>query len=236
MPEQDPTNHVTPEQEPKSELSDLPAELGFIGTAELLKIKDRLVEAFANGAPEEQISHLLDLYHAAGRKEVEKIEPADKHRYTRAEIGLRVSLANIYYSAGQYGRYRSELKDAMWYANNMAHAEDMGYSDIAGRIQEAIDRASEDAQTGEQYAILDDAPTEQGDSVESNPETIDSSRVVNLLRELKSEGLEVDFEEADIDHIQPMDEEKALGYLFDSLINAGVEDPEAYLKEKGVLE
>lgn len=71
---------------------------------------------------------------------------------------------------------------------------------------------------------------------EPTPEAIGSGQVISLLRDLKAEGLEVDFEEEDIDHIQPMDEEEALDYLIASLLSAGVDDPEAYLKGKAILE
>lgn len=42
--------------------------------------------------------------------------------------------------------------------------------------------------------------------------------------------------EEDIYHLEGMEYEEGLGYAFTLLLENGVEDPEEYLKEKGILE
>jgi hypothetical protein len=116
-----------------SPLGQLPAELGFTETTELAGVKQRLLGAFASGDPENQIPYLSNLYHAAGREELEKIEGTESERYIRGQIGFIVARANMYYEGGQLGLYRTELKDAFTYADNMR------YDDIATQIQSALD-------------------------------------------------------------------------------------------------
>ena len=63
---------------------------------------------------------------------------------------------------------------------------------------------------------------------------IPTGEIIDTLRSLKDHG--VDFEEEDIGHISAMDAEERVDYLFQALLEAGVEDPETVLKEKGILE
>jgi len=65
-------------------------------------------------------------------------------------------------------------------------------------------------------------------------EDISTTEVLGLLRVLKEQG--VDFEDEDVEHISAMDAEERVYYLFQALQEAGFEDPEAILKEKGILE
>lgn len=68
------------------------------------------------------------------------------------------------------------------------------------------------------------------------PENVEpsSEEVINLLKGLKEQG--ADFEEDDIEHLREMELDEAIGYAFDVLLAAGIEDPEAILIEKGLLE
>ncbi|UTI65879.1 hypothetical protein NBH00_06600 [Paraconexibacter antarcticus] len=40
----------------------------------------------------------------------------------------------------------------------------------------------------------------------------------------------------DLEQMVSLDLEEALGYAFTALMEAGIEDPEAFLREKGILE
>ncbi len=204
MTEQLPNNpHVAPEQASVPDLANLPAELSFIETEELTQIKQRLLEAFASGDPESQIPHLSDLYQAAGQEELEKIEGSETERFTKGQIGFIVAQANVYFQAGQYGLYRSQLRDAFTYADNMR------YDEIAAQIQ----------------AALDNIPKTEEDQMTS--EVTSSELALAVADELPEDVCLA---------ISEMDLEDALGFVFGELLGAGVEDPEAYLKEKGILE
>lgn len=134
------------------------------------------------------------------------VEQKQGDDYPKAQVGFLVAKALRWKEAGRDDYYPSDLRDALTYAENM------GY-------QEAV-------------AILEPAIAE----AEANkPEMVSNSEAIDLLRSLKAEGLDLDFEESDMDHIIAMDEEELVGYLFDSLLNAGFEDPEALLIEKGIL-
>jgi hypothetical protein len=65
-------------------------------------------------------------------------------------------------------------------------------------------------------------------------EDISATEVLELLRALKEQ--DVDFEDEDVEHVSAMDAEERVNYLFQALWEAGFEDPEAILKEKGILE
>jgi hypothetical protein len=65
-------------------------------------------------------------------------------------------------------------------------------------------------------------------------EEVTTEEVINLHRALKEIG--IDFEEIDVEHLKTMPVDEVIGHLFDALLDVGVEDPEAYLKEKGLLE
>lgn len=188
---------------PTSELASLPSELGFIETYELAAIKQRILAAFAAGDTELQVPHLSDLYQATGQEELEKIEGSDTEQFTKGRIGFIVAQANIYYQAGQFGLYRSQLNDALTYADNMH------YDDVATRIKTA----------------LDNIPKTEEDQMTS--EVTSSELALALADELPEETCLA---------ISEMDLADGLGTAFEELINVGVEDPEAYLKDKGILE
>jgi len=203
MTERYPNPDLTSEQEQNPDLAHLPAELGFIETDELAQIKQRLLDAFASGDPESQIPHLSDLYQAAGQEELEKIEGGDTERFTKGQIGFIVAQANMYYQVGQFGLYRSQLNDALTYADNMR------YEDVAAQIQ----------------AALDNIPKTEEDQMTNE---VTSSELSLALADTLPEDICL--------AISEMDLEDALGFAFEELLGAGVEDPEAYLKEKGILE
>ncbi len=70
---------------------------------------------------------------------------------------------------------------------------------------------------------------------EPTSEEVSTTEIIDILRELKARG--VDFEEEDIETtLGDMEPDEAIGYLIFALEQAGFEDPEAYLKEKGILE
>jgi hypothetical protein len=75
---------------------------------------------------------------------------------------------------------------------------------------------------------------EHQESLDAPEQEPTADEVINLHRALKEIG--VDFEEIDVEHIGAMEVDEAIGHLFDVLLDVGVEDPEAYLKEKGILE
>src|SRR5579862_2841924 len=147
MTEQYPNNpDLASEQVSSPELAHLPIELGFIETDELASVRQRLLEAFAKGDPESQIPHLSDLYQAAGQELLDQIEGSDTERFTKGQIGFIVAQANIYYEAGQFGLYRSQLNDALTYADNMR------YDEVAAQIKAALDnipKTEEDQMTNE---------------------------------------------------------------------------------------
>lgn len=204
MTEQYPGNpDLDTEQTQSPDLAHLPTELGFIETEELKGVKQRLLDAFSSGDPESQLPHLSDLYQAAGQEELEKIEGGDTERYTKGQIGFIVAQANMYYQAGQFGLYRSQLNDAFTYADNMR------YDELAAQIQ----------------AALDNIPKTEEDQMTSE---VTSSELSLALADTLPEEVCLAISEMDLDD--------ALGFAFEELLNAGVEDPEEYLKEKGILE
>lgn len=204
MTEQYPNNpDLASEQAPSPELAGLPAELGFIETDELVQTKRRLLETFATGDPESQIPHLSDLYQAAGQEELEKIEGTETERYIKGQIGFIVAQANMFFQAGQFGLYRSQLRDALSYADNMR------YDELVTQIQ----------------AALDNIPKTEEDQLTS--EVTSSELALALADTLPEETCQA---------ISEMDLEDALGFAFEELLGEGIEDPEAYLKEKGILE
>lgn len=69
---------------------------------------------------------------------------------------------------------------------------------------------------------------------EPTSEILGLEKAVNLMRELKEEQ-GVDWEEEDIDHLSPMDGEERLDYVYQALLEAGL-DPDEVLREKGILE
>lgn len=69
----------------------------------------------------------------------------------------------------------------------------------------------------------------------SMPETKESEIPEPSTEEL-AQALENVLSEEDCEEIAGMGMEDALGYAFTLLLEQGVEDPEAWLKEKGVLE
>ena len=189
--------------EAKSQLSELPAELGFLESNELAQTKQLLLDAFAKGDPENRIPHLSDLYQAAGQEELEKIEGSQTELYTKGQVGFIVAQANIYYEAGQFGLYRSLLNDAWTYADNMR------YDEIAVQIQ----------------AALENIPKTEEDQMTTE---VTSSELALALAETLSEEI--------CQTISEMDLEDALGVAFEELLSAGVEDPEDFLKNLGILE
>lgn len=62
-----------------------------------------------------------------------------------------------------------------------------------------------------------------------------NEEIINTLRELNEEW-HLDFDESDIERLQGMAPDGRIGDLFDALVKAGVADPVAALKEKGILE
>lgn len=194
---------LAPEQTSSPELAHLPTELGFIETDELKQTKQRLLEAFATGDPESQIPHLSDLYQAAGQEELEKIEGTESERYSKGQIGFIVARANMYYRAGQFGLYRSQLNDAHIYADNMR------YNEVAAQIQ----------------AALDNIPKTEEDQMTSE---VTSSELALAVADELPEEICIAISESDLDD--------ALGIAFEELLNVGIDDPEEYLKEKGILE
>jgi 3'(2'),5'-bisphosphate nucleotidase len=77
-------------------------------------------------------------------------------------------------------------------------------------------------------------PPDSAEEYETNEEEVTTQEIINLHSALKEIG--VDFEEIDIEHLKTMPVDEVIGHLFDALLDAGIEDPEAYLKEKGLLE
>lgn len=70
---------------------------------------------------------------------------------------------------------------------------------------------------------------------EPTSEDVSTNEIIDILRELKAKG--VDFEEEDIETtLGDLEPDEAIGYLIFALEQAGFEDPEGYLREKGVLE
>ena len=64
---------------------------------------------------------------------------------------------------------------------------------------------------------------------------VSTEEIINILRELKEQG--VDFEEEDIELILgDLEPHEAIGYLIFALEQAEFENPEEFLKEKGILE
>lgn len=109
----------------------------------------------------------------------------------------------MYYQAGQFGLYRSQLKDALTYADNMR------YDEVAAQIQAAIDnipKTEEDQMTSE----------------------VTSSELALAVADDLPEKICLTISESDLDD--------ALGIAFEELLSVGIEDPEAYLKERGILE
>jgi hypothetical protein len=202
MNEQYPEPTESSEVLSKNELDGLPDELGFIETTSLLEIKQKLLEAFARDDTR-QVPYLSDLYQAAGREAVEKIADDSSQSYIKAQIGFIIARANMYWTAGKFGLYRSELNDALTYAENM------DYDDIAGRLQ----------------AARDNIPHTEENQLDT--EVTSSELALALTGTLSPEICEV---------ISGMDLDDGLGMAFEELLEAGVEDPESFLIEKGILQ
>lgn len=91
----------------------------------------------------------------------------------------------------------------------LTYADNMRYDEVAAQIKTALDnipKTEEDQMTNE----------------------VTSSELALAVADELPEEVCIAISEADLD--------EALGIAFEELLNVGVEDPETYLKEKGILE
>lgn len=117
--------HISPEPEvtetsENREIDDLPERLGFLETPELRLLREATIDAFVVGE-EEQTKELRDHYQRVGEEVVDQLQGEE---YTKAQIGLMVSLANLRRDSGKIDAYNDDLDDALTYASNM------GYDDV----------------------------------------------------------------------------------------------------------
>ncbi|MEK7095980.1 MAG: hypothetical protein AAB896_01680 [Patescibacteria group bacterium] len=233
----------------------LPERLGFVESEELSALHAQVTETVPLG-DEVQIRDLVFQYLEKGEKVVDQKQGDD---FPRAQVGFLVAKALLWKEAGRVDYYSSDLRDALTYAENMGYEDTVTVLEAAlteARIQENARQAKPellyvDPNTGEPTsepvdkkftstvgrevleAVSQSGQSETEQSKET-PEDVTTEEIINLHRVLKDIG--VDFEEIDVEHLKVMPVDEVIGHLFDALIEAGVEDPEAYLKEKGILE
>jgi hypothetical protein len=184
-------------------LSYLPAELGFLETIELTDIRQRLLNAFDSDDPEGIVLQLSDQYRASGQGLLDLIDPTDSATRARGQIGFIIAQASMYFQAGHFGLYRTQLLSALTYAENM------GYDEVVAQIQVALDNMPV---TNEEQLTTD----------------VSSSELALALSGVLSEE--------DCGSLSQLDLGDAIGLAFELLLAEGIEDPEAYLIELGILE
>lgn len=119
---------TNPELEPKSELDTTAESLGFLETSDLVLIRRAIIEAKTLHGDTETAKTLLAEYQATGEVVVEVSE-----HYTNAQIGLIIATAAIRRDIGNIDDAINDLHDALIYAENMGHAEE-----LAPKLRNAI--------------------------------------------------------------------------------------------------
>jgi len=128
--------------------------------------------------------------------------------FARGQLGLSVAMGLIKRDGDRLDAYIEDLGDALKVCDGM------GYQDIVPTIVFEKMHA-EGLIEKQQIPETDyDGPTAQ--------------EIADAVKDLIGDD--------DYEYLAGMDAEEALGYSFTLLLEYGVEEPEAYLKEKGILE
>ncbi len=153
-----------------------------------------------------ETKELATRYHLLAEEVVNQREGAD---YAKAQIGLIVQMGLIRRDGGRVDHYAEDLEDALTYAWNER------LDDTVATLEAAIEAAQgqTDQERGIEVAEAEEPTSEQ-------------------LAQACSEVLPAE----DCEELAAMPIEEATGYAFTLLLENGVEDPEEYLKSKGILE
>jgi hypothetical protein len=197
-------NEIPSSPENNDAVNDLPAELGFIESAELLELRDQIKEAIA-ADDKERIAELIRQYALEGENVVNQKQGED---FPKAQIGLIVAKALIWKEAGRTDDYYpSDINDALMYA------EGMGYDEVAKTLREALEKL--DSPTIITY--LDVAIMGHED------DTTTSHKIAEVLRGL---GEEYGFDYETCDEIVAMPFEVAFETAYSYLTQAGLDADE----------
>jgi hypothetical protein len=197
-------NEIPSSPENNDAVNDLPAELGFIESAELLELRDQIKEAIA-ADDKERIAELIRQYALEGENVVNQKQGED---FPKAQIGLIVAKALIWKEVGRTDDYYpSDINDALMYA------EGMGYDEVAKTLREALEKL--DSPTIITY--LDVAIMSHED------DTTTSHKIAEILRGL---GEEYGFDYETCDEIVAMPFEVAFETAYSYLTQAGLDADE----------
>jgi hypothetical protein len=187
--------------EDKDVVRDLPAELGFIESEELMGLRGQIREAETMG-DEERTRELVIQYALGGEKIVNQKQGED---FPKAQIGLIIAKALVRKEAGRVDYYSSDLYDALTYA------EGMGYVEVAEALRNALDKL------GSPLIV----PVSEIAIMSHEENKTPSQKIAGILREF-GEELGFDSETCDEIAVMPFDEafETAYGYVTQADLDA----------------
>lgn len=128
--------------------------------------------------------------------------------FPKGQLGLNLAMALIRRDGGRLDAYIEDLRDAL------DQCYGLGYQDIAPTI--VLEKMHAEGLLEKQQAP------------ETNYDGPSSQEIADALQGA--------IENDDYEDVVGMEPEEAIGYAFTLLLEYGVENPEAYLKEKGILE
>ena len=100
-------------------LAELADNLGVIETEKMTNLRSEIVKSIKDG------SEYKDAYIQYEDLAIEKINQLQGESYIKAQIGLIIMKASMFYRGGDLSNYKEQINDALEYASSM------GYNDIA---------------------------------------------------------------------------------------------------------
>ena len=167
----------------------------------------------ASGDPE--VDEAQAAYFAWNAQEKAK---ADRNPDPAAGLEYSLSASTLYLDAGfSDPDYVDEVAND-WLDQDLERAESEGLTEVAAKIQAKIDELNARGSESGAEESAETAP-EEGPTVE---------QLAAACGEVLSED--------DCAELASMSTDEAVGYAFTLLLENGVEDPEQYLRDKGILE
>lgn len=157
-------------------------------------------------ADNEEAQELATRYHLLAQ---EAVNERQGNEFTTASIGLIIRMALVRRDAGRTDHYLQDLEDASMYAWN--------------------------SQMDEVVAVLD-AAIEEGRGERGDDERDEAAEVAEPTSEQLATACSEVLSEEDCVELVSMSTGEAIGYAFTLLLENGIEDPEQYLRDKGILE
>ena len=114
-----------------SSLTELAGSLGIIETEKMADLRDEIIESIKDG------SEYKDAYMRYEEFAIEKINQFQGEAYAKAQIGLIIIKASMFYKGGDLSNYKEQRNDALEYASNI------GYDDIIEAICKITDKEEE---------------------------------------------------------------------------------------------